>query len=137
MKKILLSGLVAAIGMIVVSIAVGLLFHVLFPSVKMEYENYQLFRAGNDPVMYLYFLQPFLLSFALAWLWEKAKVLFEGTLAKKSLYYALIYWVVATVPGLLMTISSFKISLLMTLTWLVSAFLQVWSGSFFIIKMNK
>jgi len=136
MKKVIVPALVSAIAMIAVSIVLGYLFNFLFPSVKAEYENPALFRPWDDPVMYLFFLQPFLLSGALAWGWDKTKGLFQVS-ARRALNVALIYLVIATLPGMLMSVSSFKISVLMTLTWTVSSFFQVWIGSCIIVRMNK
>lgn len=136
MKKVFIPGLVAAIAVFAAAVIVGLLFN-FSPSIKAEYENYQIFRPMDDPFMYLYFIQPFLLSFALAWVWDKTKELFSGSLMKKTFYYALIYWFVATIPGMLMSISSFKITVAMTLSWTISSFVQAWAGSLVIIRMNK
>jgi hypothetical protein len=136
MKKVFVPGLVAAIAVLAAAIVVGMLFNVI-PSIKAEYENYQIFRPMNDPIMFIYFIQPFLLSFALAWVWNKAKGLFPGNLMKRTFYYALIYWFVAIVPGMIMSISSFKITVLVTLSWTISSFVQAWVASLVIIRMNK
>jgi hypothetical protein len=137
MKKVVIPGIVSAIGMIAVAIAAGYLLNALFPSVKTEYENTHLFRPWDDPLMYLYFIEPFILSIGFAWVWEKVKTLFQGSLMQKSFNFALIYWLVSAIPGMLMSVSSFKISLLMTLTWTISSFLQAWIASMIIVRMNK
>lgn len=137
MKKVIISGLIAALGMFAAGIAIGLLLNLLLPSVKAEYESTGMFRSWDDPIMYVYFLQPFLLSIALAWVWNKVNSLFNGSIMKKALYYALIYWFVAAIPGMIMTVSSFKISILMTLSWTISSFFQAWIASLIIIRMNK
>lgn len=137
MKKVVVPGIVAAFGMIAVAMVAGYLLNAMFPSVKTEYENTNLFRPWDDPLMYLYFIEPFILSIGFAWVWEKVKILFQGSIIRKSLYFALIYWLVSAIPGMLMSVSSFKISLLMTLTWTISSFLQAWIASMIIVRMNK
>jgi hypothetical protein len=137
MKKIFLPGFVAALGLFIACVAIGLLFQFMFPSVKAEYENIQIFRQGNDPLMYIYFLQPFLLAFALAWVWDSTKTFLTGSILKIAFYYSLVYWLVAIIPGMIMTLSSFKISVLMTITWTLSAFFQALVAMMIIIRMNK
>lgn len=137
MKKIFIPGLVAAFGLFITCIAFGFLFHYLFPSVKAEYENVQIFRQGDDTLMYIYFLQPFLLAFAMAWVWDRTRSLFNGSIWKIAFYFSLVYWIVAIIPGMIMTLSSFKISVLMTITWTLSAFFQALAAMLIIIKMNR
>jgi hypothetical protein len=128
---------VSVVTMIATCIALGFLFNVLFPSVKVEYENQSLYRPWEDPLMYLYFLQPFALTAALIWGWNKIKVLFTGSIAQNAFNFSLIYFFVAVIPGMLMTVSSFKVSVLAIVTWTVSAFVQVWVASLIFIRMSK
>jgi hypothetical protein len=137
MKKVLVPGLVAAIGMIAAIMVLGYLSNLLFPSVKAEYESTTMFRPWSDPLMYLYFIQPFLLSISLTWGWDKIKNLFHGGLGRKAFNLTLVYMIMASLPGMLMTISSFQVSALMTLTWTISSFFQVWIAALIFIRMSK
>jgi hypothetical protein len=137
MKKIVVPGLVAGLLMMVIAIVVGYVFNFVFPSLQVEYENATMFRPWDDPVMYVWFVQPFFLAFVLAWIWDKVKLLFAGTLASRVFYFALFYWMVAIIPGMLMSISTFKISILMTLTWTLSSLIQAWVAACIIIRMNR
>ncbi len=137
MKKIFIPGLVAALGLFAAGMLIGYLFNFMFPSVSAEYENFQIFRSWDDPLMYIYFLQPFLLAFAFAWLWNRAKSFFNGSIWKIAFYFSLIYWFIAIIPGMIMTLSSFKVSLLLAITWTLSAFFQAWVAMVIIIRMNK
>lgn len=137
MKKVFIPGLVAAIGLLVAGIAIGMLFNVMFPSVKAEYENTQMFRPWDDPLMYIYFLQPFVLAFALAWVWNRAMTFFSGSVWKIAFYFSLIYWVVAIIPGMIMTLSSFKVSLTMILIWTLTSLFQAWVAMLIIVGMNR
>jgi uncharacterized Tic20 family protein len=111
--------------------------NLLFPSVKAEYENTTMFRSWSDPLMYLFFIQPFLVCIALAWVWNKSKSLFQGSAGRKAINVTLIMFFVSALPGMLMTISSFQVSALMTLTWTISSFFQVWIASLIFIRMSK
>lgn len=137
MKKIFIPGLVAALGLFAAGMLIGYVFHLLFPSVSAEYENFQIFRSWDDPLMYIYFLQPFLLAFAFAWVWDRSKTLFSGSILRIAFYFSLVYWFVAIIPGMIMTLSSFKVSVLLTLTWTLSAFFQALVAMLIIIRMNK
>lgn len=137
MKKVFFSGLLAGLLMMVAAIVLGFAFNSVFPSLQTEYENATMFRPWDDPLMYIYFIQPFLLAIVLAWVWDKVKTLFSGSLASRVFYFAFIYWMVAIIPGMLMSLSSFKISVLMTLTWTLSSLLQAWVAVWIIIRMNK
>ena len=77
MKKVVISGLVTGIVMLIVGLGMGPISNYLFPKVITEYQNPQLFRAWTDPIMSLYFLHPFLVGFILAWIWNKTKPLFK------------------------------------------------------------
>jgi len=136
MKKSV-SYVVSVVTMIATSIALGFIFNAIFPSVKVEYENQSLYRPWEDPLMYLYFLQPFVLTAALIWGWNKIKGLFNGTIAQKAFNLSLIYFFVAIVPAMLMTVSSFKISVLAIVTWTISAFFQAYFPSLIFIRMSK
>jgi uncharacterized Tic20 family protein len=137
MKKVLVPGLVAAIGMFAAGMVLSYLFNFLFPSVKAEYENTALFRPWSDPLMFLFFIQPFLLGVALAWCWNKIKTQFQGSVGIKAFNFTLIFLFISILPGMLMSVSCFKISLLMTLTWTISSFFQVWIASLIFMRMSK
>jgi F0F1-type ATP synthase membrane subunit c/vacuolar-type H+-ATPase subunit K len=138
MKNIIVSGLVAGFTMLIVAMAIGLLTNAALPSTAQEYENTNLFRAMSDPIMSLYFLYPFFLGIALAWVWEKTKgILGEGSLWVRGSRFARTFWVVSTLPGILMSYSTFPVSLAIALTWLLSSLVQLLCAGFIYARMNK
>jgi hypothetical protein len=69
-------------------------------------------------------VEPFILGIILAWIFSITKGLFKDKNAwKKGIYFGLCYWVI-TIPGMVMSYSSFPISLLMVMTWNVSILIQ-------------
>jgi hypothetical protein len=68
MKKPFLSFLLASVAMIVAAMALGYLFDFLFPALHVEYNNTALYRAGDDPLMYIFFIQPFIITAMLIWI---------------------------------------------------------------------
>lgn len=137
MKKVLIPGILAGATMFVMSLLMGPVTHFLFPSVQAEYQNPALFRAWSDPLMSLYFLQPFMVGLILAWVWDKTKGLFKkNDRCPKGLSFALIYWV-TTLPGMFMSFSSFPISLAMVITWSLSILAQALVAGVILTKFNQ
>lgn len=80
--------------------------------------------------MLMYFGHPFILGLALSYLWEKIKV-------KDPLEFAKLYFLVATIPGMFISLSSFQVSLLMVVTWTISGFVQVLVAGYLFTRMKK
>ena len=118
-------------------ITIGFAFMYIFPSLGAEYNNTSIFRPWEDPLMYIYFLQPFFFAFTLAWIWTKVKNLFAENIMNAAFALTGAYWLVATIPGMLISYSSYKISLAMVVSWTVSSFFQTYITSLVIIKMDK
>jgi hypothetical protein len=138
MKRILTLGLVAGLVMLIVAMVVGRLTTLALPSIAQEYENTNLFRTWSDPIVYVYFLYPFFLGIALAWVWGKTKgIIGEGSLWVQGSRFARAFWLVSALPGILMTYSTFPISLAVALSWLLSSLVQLLCAGFVYAKMNK
>jgi hypothetical protein len=138
MKNIIVTGLVVGFTMLVLAMIFGVLINAALPALATEYDNTNLFRSWSDPIMFVYFLYPFFLGIALAWVWDKTKgVIGEGSIWVRGSRFARSYWIVATLPGILVTYSSFPISLAITLTWLLSSLLQLLCAGFIYARMMK
>lgn len=134
MKKVVFPGLVAGLLMLIVGTAFAFLFNMI-PSIAAEYQS-EFFRSWNDSLMYLFYSYPFVLGIVLAWFWDKSKKLFKGTTFQKALKFGLAYFLIL-IPGMLISYSSFKISLLMTLTWLFTGFVNSVVAGLIFAKINK
>src|SRR4030095_227025 len=107
MKKILLSGLASAVALIIFS-AVALYATIwLLPNLALEYFD-PAFR-GNAKGTVLYFLHPIVLSFALAWFWERFKTMFTGGFTMRGIEFGLVYLLVATLPSMWMIYSAMSV----------------------------
>jgi hypothetical protein len=138
MKRIIITGLVAGLAMLAVEFLVGMLVNAALPSTASEYENTNLFRPWSDPIMSLFFLYPFFLGIALAWVWEKTKgIIGEGTIWVRGSRFARSFWIVSILPGILMTYSTFPVSLTISLTWLLSSLVQLLCAGFIYARMIK
>ena len=135
MKKILLSGLLVGLVMLVISVALNFLWPVIFPSVTVEYQT-PLFRPWSDPLMSLIFVCPVLTGFFMAWVWNMFKNYHMFPISKKVLTFSGSF-VVMSIIGMIMTYSCFPISFLMLMTWCVSMVVQYFVGTWVLAKMNK
>ncbi len=137
MKQVLLPGLLVGLVMVAISLILNALTGVLLPSLMAEYEASGIFRSWSDPLMSLIFIEPFVLGIILAWVWNKTKFYFQVCKCHRPwILFGLGYWAL-TIPGMIMSYSSFPISLVMTLSWSFTILLQALASAFLLSKMNK
>lgn len=136
MKKTLI-GLMVGLIMLVIGMLVGQVFQSVFPSIKSEYENPALFRPWSDPLMSLMFVQPFFVAVILAWIWDLTKEVIRGnSLMEKGLSFGFIYWLL-TIPGMIMSYSSFPVSFMLVISWTVTNFVQSLLSGIIFSRMIK
>jgi len=128
MKKVVIPGIVAGLLMAVVGMGYSMLMGKLFPAIMAEYSNTAIFRPWKDPLMQLFFAYPFVLGLALAYVWDKVKGSMGGLI--------LGYFLVAIIPGMLISYSSFHVSLLMTINWTLGSLVNVLVAVLVLKKMN-
>ena len=123
-------GLIAGLANLVLGFGINQFVTLLLPALANEYQNPAMFRPWSDPLMMVYFAYPFILGVAAAYLWEKAG-------KPKPLEFAKLYFLIATVPGMFITYTSFQISLPMVLLWAVTGYIQVLVAGLVFIKVGK
>lgn len=117
---ILLTGL----GMLAVGTAFGRITDIMMPSVKAEYMDPALFRPWSDPEMSLFWLVPFISAGMMFLVWNLTKRQIKGsTRSAKGFNFALIYWMIS-IPGMIMSYSSFQLSGAIVLSWSISGLLE-------------
>jgi hypothetical protein len=114
-KKGLLAGITILIFGLLLNWAVGM----VLPQISLEYQNIKMFRPFIDPLMMIYFAYPFILGLVAYYLWEKLK-------KPKAIEFAKTYFLIATIPGMFITYTSFQISLAMVLLWTLTGFVQAY-----------
>lgn len=122
-------GIIAGIVLLIVGMGFNWLFGVIFPSLMTEYQNTAIFRPWDDPLMTAYFGYPFILGIVLAYLWDKVK-------ANNPLEFAKLYFVIATIPGMFISYTSFQLSPLMILTWTLVGLLQAYVAGVVFTKVK-
>jgi len=136
-KKIITPGFAAGLVMMLIGIILSKGYNFILPSLQAEYENSHLFRPWSDPLMSLYFVHPVLIGLLLAWIWDKTKTVFpySASAMKKAAIFTLIYSLFS-ICGMIMTYSSFPVSLLMVSSWTLSVFIQGIIGTMIIVGLN-
>ncbi|MEI6595035.1 MAG: hypothetical protein WCO28_05690 [Bacteroidota bacterium] len=131
------TGLLAGAIMLCVGMIVGQVFQFIFPSIKNEYLNQNLFRLWSDPLMSSCLLEPFLVGIILAYLWEWTKGIIKGESSiAKGLNFGLTYWIIS-IPGMWMSYGSFPISLILTISWSATILVQAICSGILFSKMLK
>jgi hypothetical protein len=115
MKNVILPGVLA--GFVLLAFSYAALWGLVrfLPSLAEQYYNPVFSLEGDKTV--LYFLHPFVLSFALAWFWARFKGQFEGHWIVRGLELGLVYGIVATLPAMWITFSSLSLSFPLVLSW--------------------
>lgn len=136
MQKVIISGLLAGVGILAVSVASMFIVGSILPDVAKQYLNPNLFRPWSDPLMQLYFVYPFVLGLALALFWEKTKSVFKGKGITRALNFGYWYFLLATIPGMWITYSSFQVSLELVTVWTVGGFVEIVAAVLILDKLN-
>lgn len=134
MKKIISSGFVASIVLLVFAYLCLLVMPVLLPKVAEEYYNPAF--VNDESRNLLYYVHPVFLAFGLAWFWNRFKLLLKGNALMQGIEMALIYVVIATIPSLLITYSAINVSLLTVGTWLLYGFFQALIAGIIFSRMH-
>jgi hypothetical protein len=133
-KKIILSGLVAGLLLLVLSI-VGLYVTVwLLPSLAVQYFNPMFDRQSGRAI--LFFTHPLVVGLVLAWFWERCKGIFKGSYLGRSIEFGLLYWLVAVFPMMWLIYSAMDVSFGLVMSWLLFGLLQGIAAGMLFGKMN-
>lgn len=134
MKRFLLKGIIAGVVLSVFSYVALYLAVMLFPKIAEEY--YDPIFSFDDQKGVLYFVHPFILSFALAWFWRRFKGLFHGSFWWRGIEMGLVYALIATLPSMWLIFSSLAVSFEMVLTWFVYGVFQAVVVGIIFAKMS-
>ncbi len=134
MEKIILSGLMAGIVLLIFSI-LGLYLTIwLFPGVALQYYD-PAFDTGPDKYL-LYYVHPFVIALALSWFWDRFKTLLTGSALTRGIEFGVIYALIAILPSLWLTYSAMSVSLAIVSTWLLFGLLQGLIAGLVFAKLN-
>ena len=126
--------MVAGIVLFVVSYG-GLYLAIQFlPFLFVKYIN-PMFTGDNSRDI-LFYLHAFVVSFALAWFWDRFKSLFHGSFITRGVEFGLVYGGVALLPVMWITFSSLDITLIMVASWFLYGLCQAVVAGIVFAKMN-
>ena len=133
-RRILLPAVIS--GLVLMGLSYLILYATIYtlPGLVEEYYD-PIFWPGSDRAT-LFFAHPFVVSLALAWLWDRFKVEVAGPWLLRGLKFGLAYAVVATLPSMWVTFSAIAVSLSMVLTWFAYGLMQAIVCGFILAKMN-
>lgn len=115
-------GLIAGTALLVVSYLSLYLLVKVFPAIASQYYD-PMFSLEGDKA-WMFFLHPYILSFALAWFWSRFKTIITGNYWIRGLKVGLVYSLIAILPGMWMIYSAFSVSLTMVLSWSIYGLAQ-------------
>ena len=122
MKKIITSGLIAGVVLLVLSI-LGLYATIwFFPTLAAQYYD-PAFDSQSGKYM-IYYSHPFVIGLALAWFWDRFKVVLKGSFLMRGIEFGVAYALVAIFPVMWLTYSALSVSLAMVGSWLTFGLLQ-------------
>ena len=134
MLKFLIKGFVAGTVLLLLSYAALYLVVTFFPNLAEQYYDPVFSFEGEKAI--LYFVHPFILSFALAWFWRRFKSLFHGPFWWRGIEMGLVYGLIATLPSMWITFSSLAVSFSLVFTWLLYGVFQAIIVGIIFAKMS-
>ena len=129
-------GLIAGLANFVVGLILTFGLERLVPGVAAEYQKVALFRPFTDPLMMVYFAYPFILGMVSAYFWGIVGKNFSGSPAKKAFDFAKLYFIIATIPGMFISYTTFQVSFAMILSWTITGFIEIFVAGFVFAKMK-
>jgi hypothetical protein len=133
-KKIVMSGLVAGIVVLALSMIISTVTQVLFDYNVLALAG---MRSVNDPVSILFFFFPFVVGVAMAVLYDFTKKSFTGTATRKGLVLGLLGWIVYGIPSAFIVFSSMDYPLGFTVNSVIGSLVYMLGAGITITNMSK
>jgi hypothetical protein len=128
-------GLIAGLAIFVVGMALNFGLEMTIPAYAKEYQS-SLFRPWQDPLMMAFLAYPFILGIVSAYLWSLVGKGFTGDWIRKAFNFAMLYFIVATIPGMYITLTTFNVSYLMVAVWTITGFVEVFIAGLVFAKLK-
>ena len=122
MKKIILSGLLTGVVLLILSIVSLYVTIWAFPTLAAQYYD-PAFDTQAGRYM-IYYAHPFVIALALSWFWNRFKGVLTGGFLTRGIEFGLVYALIAIFPVMWLIYSAMSVSLAMVATWWVFGLLQ-------------
>jgi TM2 domain-containing membrane protein YozV len=133
-KRIVASGVVAGIVVLVLSMVVSTVTQVLFDYNVMALAG---MRLVNDPVSILFFAFPFVIALVMAVLYDFIRKSFAGTATRKGILLGLLGWMVYGIPSAFIVFSSMDYPFGFTVNSVVGSLVYMLGAGITITKLSK
>lgn len=125
MNLILKRAVIAGITSLAIGVGLNRLVEAFLPALSQEYQTSGIFRPWSDPLMMIYFAYPFVLGVVLAYFWPMIESQIKAKdPVQQAMRFANLYFIIATIPGMFITYSSFQVSAQMVILWAVTGYIQ-------------
>jgi len=133
-KTIVVSGIVAGIVILVLSMIVSTATQALFDYNVLTLAG---MRPVNDPVSILFFLHPFVVGLAMAILYDFTKKSFTGTAIRKGIVLGLLGWAVYGIPSAFIVFSSMDYPIGFTVNSVIGSLVYMLGAGITITRLSK
>lgn len=133
-KTIVISGLVAGIVVLALSMIISTVTQALFGYNVLALAG---MRSVNDPVSSLFFLFPFVVGVAMAILYDFTKKSFTGTTTRKGVVLGLLGWIVYGIPSTFIVFSSMDYPLGFTVSSVIGSLVYMLGAGITITRLSK
>ena len=121
-KKFLISGILAGIVIEILSMIIS--------TVMQALGNYNVLALGgmrniSDPIMALFFVYPFVLGFAMTYVYSKMEKQLKGSYVDKGKSFGLITWILAGLPSAFLVWSSMNYPIGFTISSLIGSLIYM------------
>ena len=135
LKKIVISGIAGGIAILVVMLIIDyLIAQVLLPYDIMSLGG---MRAQTDPLMMLFFLSPFVYSFAMSIAYDKLRDSFKGDFKSNGIKFGLLVWLLVAIPGSFVVYTSMTYPIGFTVSQIIGGLLWLLAGGIVIAKLME
>jgi len=126
LKKIVGAGLVAGVIIFLIMIMMNFAFEAMIPDYGEWLAGQPGMRAWDDPMMLLFFLHPFVYGLAMAGVYSQLGDCVKARgFVKKGLVFGFLVWIVATVPGQFLVLTSMNYPLAIVASWAFAPLIEL------------
>jgi len=134
LRRFLLSGILGGVAIWIIGIILSIVVMQIWPFDVLALGG---MRAIGDPIMLLYFLHPFVLAFALSYIYPMLEKNFKGSYMDKGKCFGIAMWIVVSIPSAFLVYSSMNYPIGFTVQSVVGSLLYMLAAGIVIARINK
>ena len=130
--KLIKSGIAAGAVFLVISFAFSFLVQAIWPYDLLSLGG---MKSATDPIMALFFLYPFVIGFAIAYLYKYVNL--KGSYMEKGRKFGLLMWIVYGIPSTFVIYTSMNYPIAFSINTLFGDLLGLLAAGIVIAKISK